>query len=148
MLNKMSQQDFTPRRVLLLCTGNSCRSQIAEAVVNHDLAGSWQAESAGTRPAGMVHPLARQVLAEIGISHQGESKSVERFRGQAFDAVITVCGDAEENCPLWLGQGKRAHIGFPDPAKARGSDAEVLEVFRQVRDDIRGRILAFLNTVD
>jgi arsenate reductase (thioredoxin) len=136
-----------PRRVLILCTGNSCRSQIAEAIVNHDLAGKWLAESAGTQPAGMVHPLAIQVLAEIGISHQGGSKSVERFRGQPFDVVITVCGDAEENCPLWLGQGKRIHIGFPDPAKARGSDAEVLAVFRQVRDDIRARIVAYLNTL-
>jgi arsenate reductase (thioredoxin) len=143
----MSAKTTTPRRVLILCTGNSCRSQIAEALVNHDLAGKWLAESAGTRPARMVHPLAVQVLAEIGISHQGESKPVERFRGQPFDAVITVCADAEENCPLWLGQGKRVHIGFPDPAKARGSEAEVLGVFRQVRDDIRASILAYLNSL-
>jgi arsenate reductase len=143
----MSAKTTTPRRVLILCTGNSCRSQIAEALVNHDLAGKWLAESAGTRPTGMVHPLAIQVLAEIGISHQGESKSVERCRGQSFDAVITVCGDAEENCPLWLGPGKRVHIGFPDPAKARGSDAEVLAAFRQVRDDIRARIGLYLNSL-
>jgi arsenate reductase len=143
----MSTSITPPRQVLILCTGNSCRSQIAEAVVNHDLSGRWLAQSAGTRPAGMVHPLAVQVLTEIGISHQGESKSVERFRGQPFDAVITVCGDAEENCPLWLGPGKRVHIGFPDPAKARGSDAQILAVFRQVRDDIRLQIVAYLNSL-
>ncbi len=135
------------RRVLILCTGNSCRSQIAEAVVNHDLQGRWLAESAGTQPAGLVHPLALQVLEEIGITHRGESKSVERFRGQNFDAVITVCGDAEENCPLWLGPGKRVHIGFPDPAKARGSDAQVMAVFRQVRDDIRAQIENYLKSL-
>lgn len=136
-----------PRRVLVLCTGNSCRSQMAEAIINHDLAGQWAAESAGTLPAGIVHPLALKVLAEIGIHHRGESKSVERFRGREFDLVITVCGDAEENCPVWLGAGKRVHIGFPDPVKARGSDAQILGVFRQVRDDIREKIVAHLKSL-
>ena len=137
----------TQHRVLILCTGNSCRSQLAEAVINHDLAGIWSAESAGTRPAGMVHPLTLRVLEEIGIHHQGESKSVDLFRGQAFDAVITVCADAEENCPVWFGLGKRVHIGFPDPAKARGSDAEILSAFRQVRDDIRRQIVSYLQSL-
>jgi len=135
-----------PKRVLFLCTGNSCRSQMAEAIVNHFAANRWTAFSAGTVPVGYVHPLALQVLAEIGIQHQGESKSVEVFRGQLFDQVITVCGDAEENCPIWLGKGRRTHIGFPDPAKAQGSPEEILDVFRQVRDDIRAQILAYLTS--
>lgn len=132
------------KNVLILCTGNSCRSQLAEAIVNHDLGGQWQAFSAGTQPAGYVHSMALQVLEEIGILHEGQSKSVERFRGQPFDVVITVCDDAAENCPVWLGKGKRVHIGFPDPAQAQGSPAEILTVFQQVRDDIRTRIPAYL----
>lgn len=134
------------KRVLILCTGNSCRSQLAEAIINHDLGEQWQAFSAGTQPAGYTHPLALRVLDEIGIQHTGESKSVERFRGQDFDVVITVCDDAAENCPVWLGKGKRVHIGYPDPAKANGSDEEKIVVFRQVRDDIRAGILEFLRS--
>lgn len=135
---------LTEKSVLILCTGNSCRSQIAEAVVNHDLAGHWKAYSAGTQPAGYVHPLAVKVLAEIGINHQGESKSTEQFRGLPLDVVITVCDDAAENCPVWLGSGKKVHIGFPDPAKAVGSDKHILAAFRAVRDDIREKIVQYL----
>ena len=120
---------------------------MAEAIVNHFLPEQWNAVSAGTQPTGYVHPLALRVLAEIGIQHHGESKSVEIFRGQPFDQVITVCGDAEENCPLWLGKGIRKHIGFPDPAKAAGSPEEVLEVFRQVRSEMQIRVLEYLNSV-
>lgn len=137
---------MSQKQVLILCTGNSCRSQLAEAIINHDLATQWHAFSAGTQPAGYVHPLAIQVLAEIGIEHTGESKPAERFQGKDFDVVITVCDDAAENCPVWLGKGKRVHIGFPDPARAEGSDEEKIAVFRQVRDDIRSRILAFLQS--
>jgi len=136
-----------PKKVLILCTGNSARSQMAEALVNHFLAGRWQAFSAGTQPSGYVHPLALRALAELGIQHQGESKSADLFRGQPFDAVITVCDDAAENCPVWLGQGKRVHISFPDPAKAPGSEEERLAVFRQVRDDIRAGILPYLHSL-
>ena len=132
------------KRVLFLCTGNSCRSQMAEAIVNHDLGQRWTAFSAGTHPAGFVHPMALQVLAEIGIQHQGTSKAVDVFRGQAFDLVMTLCGEAEEDCPLWLGQGRRAHLGFPDPARAAGTSEEILAVFRQVRDDIRSSVVAYL----
>lgn len=141
----MSRRDTVDKkRVLILCTGNSCRSQMAEAIVNHDLANQWQAFSAGTQPAGFVHPQAIQVLEEIGIHHQGVSKSVEQFRGKDFDLVITVCDDASENCPVWLGKGRREHIGFPDPAKAPGSDERRLLVFRQVRDAIREQVIACL----
>lgn len=135
-------------RVLILCTGNSCRSQLAEAIVNAELAPAWEAVSAGTRPAGFVHPKAIQVLDEIGIAWQGRSKSVEAFRGQAFDAVITVCDSAAEDCPVWLGPGVHTHIGFPDPATATGTEADILAVFRQVRDDIRERICAYLQVFE
>ncbi len=118
---------------------------MAEAIVNHFLGSHWQAFSAGTQPSGYVHPLALKALAEIGIEHQGTSKSVGEFLGKAFDTVITVCDDAAENCPIWLGQGKRAHIGFPDPAKAEGGEEEKMEVFRRVRDSIQDRVLAYLS---
>ena len=132
------------RKVLFLCTGNSCRSQLAEAIVNTRLADTWEAFSAGTRPAGYVHPKAVQALAEIGIHHQGRSKSMDEFRGETFDLVVTVCDDAAENCPVWLGKGKRVHIGFPDPAGATGSEEEIMAAFRQVRDDIQAQIIPFL----
>ena len=132
------------KRVLFLCTGNSCRSQMAEALVNHDLAGRWAASSAGTRPAGFVHPLALRALAEVGITHQGASKPADAFRGQSFDLVVTLCGEAEEDCPAWLGPGRRAHLGFPDPARASGTDEEIMAAFRQVRDDIRTKVVAYL----
>jgi len=114
---------------------------MAEALINHFIGANWQAFSAGTRPAGYVHPLALAVLEEIGIQHAGESKSAEVFRGQPFDLVITVCDDAAEDCPVWLGAGQRVHIGFPDPAKATGSQEKQLQAFRQVRDAIRERLL-------
>jgi arsenate reductase (thioredoxin) len=124
------------RRVLFLCTGNSCRSQMAEAIVNARLGQDWQAVSAGTKPAGYIHPNALRALAEIGIQHHGRSKSVDEFRGQAFDLVVTVCDSAAEECPIWLGKGRRVHRSYPDPAKATGSDQEIIAAFRTVRDDM------------
>ena len=135
---------MTKRQVLFLCTGNSCRSQLAEAIVNARLSDEWEAVSAGTYPSGSVHPLAIRVLQEIGIEHQGRSKSVDEFRTVPFDLVVTVCDSAAEECPVWLGQGKRVHLGFPDPAKATGTDEEVLTVFRVVRDSIAQKIPASL----
>ena len=134
----------TQRRVLFLCTGNSCRSQMAEAIVNHSLGDQWAASSAGTQPSGFVHPLAIQALQEIGIQHQGFSKSVDRYKGESFDLVITLCDDADQNCPVWLGQGKRLHIGFLDPAEVQGSNDEKMAAFRSVRDEIKSRILPVL----
>ena len=128
------------RKVLFLCTGNSCRSQMAEAIVNARLSNDWRAFSAGTVPAGSVHPKAIQVLDEISITHTGESKSTDQFRDMDLDLVVTVCDDAEENCPVWLGKGKRVHLGFPDPAKAEGTDEERLAVFRSVRDEIAQKV--------
>jgi arsenate reductase len=124
------------RRVLFLCTGNSCRSQMAEAIVNAQMGDAWQAVSAGTQPSGYVHPNALRALAEIGIEHHGHSKSADEFRNVPFDLVVTVCDDAAENCPVWLGQGRRVHLGFPDPAKATGTEEQVKATFRTVRDEI------------
>jgi arsenate reductase len=118
---------------------------MAEGLVNHFLGREWAAVSAGTRPSGYVHPLAIRALAELGIDISGnESRSVEMFRGQAFDQVITVCDSAAEDCPVWLGEGRRVHISFPDPAKATGTEEEQMAVFRAVRDDIRRRVIPFL----
>jgi arsenate reductase len=126
------------RNVLFLCTGNSARSQMAEGLVDHYLGDEWRAYSAGTDPAGYVHPLAGRAMAELGINiSQQHSKSVEAVRGKEFDRVVTVCDDAAENCPVWLGNGHRMHIGFPDPAQATGSEEERLAAFRQVRDALR-----------
>ena len=131
------------RRVLFLCTGNSCRSQMAEAIVNARYP-EWRALSAGIQPAGYVHPLALKVLAEIGIQHSGVSKSVDQFRDEDLDLVVTVCDDANEQCPVWLGKGKRVHQSFRDPAKAEGTEEERLAVFRQVRDQILEMMPALL----
>jgi arsenate reductase len=136
------------RKVLFLCTGNSCRSQMAEAIVNARLGERWEAVSAGTEPAGYVHPLALRALAEIGIEHHGRSKHADEFRDVSFDLVVTVCDDAAENCPVWLGQGKRVHLGFRDPAKAAGTEDEVMAVFRDVRDQIAKRVGALLEAIE
>ena len=123
------------RRVLFLCSGNSCRSQMAEAIVNARHPG-WQAYSAGVQPAGFVHPLAIRALEEIGIHHEGESKSADRFRDLPFDLVVTVCDEANEQCPVWLGRGRRVHHSFRDPARATGTEEQRLAAFRQVRDEL------------
>ncbi|MEJ2747809.1 MAG: arsenate reductase ArsC [Anaerolineae bacterium] len=136
------------KSVLFLCTGNSCRSHMAEGLTNYFLGDKWQAFSAGTEPAGYVHPLAIKAMAELGIDISGHiSKTADEFRQTVFDLVITVCDDAAENCPVWLGKGKKMHISFPDPAKAAGTDGEKLLVFRQVRDDIRDKVLERLKTL-
>ena len=135
------------KKVLILCTGNSCRSQMGEALINAKMSDTWQAYSAGTEPSGYVHPKALQVLEEIGIQHEGESKHIDDLPTKEFDAVITVCDDAAENCPVWLGQGVRKHIGFPDPAKAEGTEEEIMAVFREVRDNIDQQVLTYLKTL-
>ncbi len=132
------------KKVLFLCTGNSCRSQMAEAIVNARLGASWQAFSAGTRPAGHVHPKAVAALSEVGIQHSGRSKLVDEYRDVDFDLVVTVCDSAAEECPVWVGKGKRKHHSFPDPAKVNGSDEEVMDAFRSVRDDIEKELTRLL----
>jgi arsenate reductase len=131
-------------RVLFLCTGNSCRSQMAEAIVNDRLGDRWEASSAGSHPAGFVHPLALEALAEIGIDHRGRSKSIDEFHGQSFNVVITLCDQDDEECPVWLGKGKNLHNPFPDPAKVTGNDAEKLAAFRMVRDEIIAQLPGLL----
>ena len=130
------------RKVLFLCTGNSCRSQMAEAIANAKLGDTWQAVSAGTKPAGYVHPKALAVLSEIGIQHEGRSKLADEFKGVDFDLVVTVCDSAAEECPVWLGKGKRTHHSFPDPALTDNMDD-----FRKVRDDIEIEITKLLTQV-
>jgi arsenate reductase len=120
---------------------------MAEAIVNARLGDAWRAVSGGTAPAGYVHPLAVRALAELGIQHTGRSKHVDEFRDAAPDLVVTVCDSAAEQCPVWLGQGRRVHLGFPDPAKATGNEEEVMAAFRRVRDDIATQIPALLQAV-
>jgi arsenate reductase len=133
------------KQILFLCTGNSCRSQMAEGLVNHYLGDEWEAYSAGTDPAGHVHPLAVQAMRELDIDITLQrSKSTNEFREMELDTVVTVCDDAAENCPVWLGKGRKVHVGFEDPALATGSYAERLAVFRQVRDQIRREIFDLL----
>jgi arsenate reductase len=117
---------------------------MAEALINENLGETWQAFSAGTKPSGYVHPKAIKALDEIGIQHEGESKHIDSLPTKEFDSVITVCGDAAENCPVWLGEGVRKHIGFPDPAKAKGTEEEIMTVFRTVRDEIDKQVLEYL----
>jgi arsenate reductase len=131
------------RRVLFLCTANSCRSQMAEGLINHFLGDKIAAFSAGTE-ATYVNPTAIEVMKEIGIDiSKHQSKDLTAFDGQIFDYVITLCGNANETCPLYIGGTKKIHIGFDDPAKARGTKEEVLREFRRVRDEIKEKLTAF-----
>lgn len=131
------------KRVLFLCTHNSCRSQMAEGLVNHDLGDKLMAFSAGTE-ATRVNPRATQVMAELGIDISGQrSKVLDEFAGENFDYVITLCGDANEKCPLFFGGVKRMHIGFDDPSRLPGSEEEVLPEYRRVRDEIRQQMRTF-----
>jgi arsenate reductase len=133
------------KKVLFLCTGNSCRSHMAEGLTNYYLGKDWQAFSAGTDPTGYVHLLAIKAMAESGIDISSHySKNADEFRQKDLDLVVTVCDDAAENCPVWLGNGNVIHISFPDPAKASGTDDEKLMIFRRVRDDIHNQIIARL----
>lgn len=135
MLNPMSMNKPT---VLILCTGNSCRSHLAEGILRKAAGDLVNVASAGSKPAGYVHPLAIKAMAEIGInisSHR--SKHLDEFLAQPIYTVITVCGKADQVCPTFPGQARRYHWGFDDPAHATGTQAEQLEVFRLVRDEIR-----------
>jgi arsenate reductase (thioredoxin) len=123
--------------VLILCTGNSCRSQMAEAILRRDAGDIVRVESAGSNPAKHVHPKAIQVMSEIGIDIlHNRSKHLNEFLDQHVHTVITVCGNADEACPMFPGMAARFHWGFQDPAKAQGTEEEILTVFRRVRDEI------------
>ena len=135
--------------ILILCTGNSCRSQMAEGFLR-SFDNRLNVFSAGTAPSSQVHPLAIQVMSEAGIDISStRPKSVDVYLDKAFDYVITVCGGAQESCPAFIGQVKhRLHIGFDDPAEATGTDEEVLAVFRRVRDEIRVGFKKFYENIN
>ena len=129
---------MTKPRVLILCTGNSCRSHMAEGILRAAAGDLVEVHSAGSKPAGYVHPKAIAAMAEIGIDISGHtSKPMTDFLDRDVETVITVCGNADQACPMFPGQVNRYHWGFDDPAHARGSDEEVMDEFRRVRDEIR-----------
>ena len=129
-------------RVLILCTGNSCRSPMAEGWITHRLGERWEAHSAVTRPLASVHPLAVRAMAEVGVDiSSAVPKGLERFLGQKWNLVVTVCDDAREVCPAFPRPVPMIHVSFDDPFFARGGEGERMREFRRVRDDIRDRLL-------
>lgn len=133
------------KRVLILCTGNSCRSQMAEGFLRHMAGDKFEVFSAGVKPTA-VNPLAIKVMAEIGIDiSKHSSKSVMEFIDQSFDYVVTVCGNAQKTCPVFPGEHEKIHWDLKDPAAVEGSEEDKLKVFRKVRDKIKSRIVEWLN---
>jgi arsenate reductase (thioredoxin) len=135
---------MTKPKVLILCTGNSCRSHLAEGILRHVAGDLFEVHSAGSKPAGYVHPKAIAVMQELGIDiahHQ--SKHLDQFLNAGIQTVITVCGNASDACPVFPGKVSRHHWGFRDPAHAQGSEEEVLGVFRDVRDQILNTFQAY-----
>ena len=129
---------MNPPVLLILCTGNSCRSHLAEGILRQALGNGFRVASAGSNPAGYVHPLGIKVMAEIGIDISGHrSKHLDEFLTDEVETVITVCGNADQVCPVFPGQLNRHHWGFDDPAHATGTEDAQLAVFRRVRDEIR-----------
>lgn len=134
------------KKILIICTGNSCRSQMAEGFLrSFDI--SLKVYSAGTKPEKQINPYAVQVMKEIGIDISGHfPKHINSFIADTFDFVITVCDNAKESCPVFLGSvKKRLHIGFDDPADAKGTDEEKLLVYRKIRDEIKMKFTEFYN---
>jgi len=129
---------MTKPTVLILCTGHSCRSHLAEGILRAAAGDVIEVASAGSKPAGYVHPLAIRAMQEIGIDiSTHRSKHLSEFLNQDVETVITVCGNADQACPMFPGQANRYHWGFDDPAHATGSEEEQMAVFRRVRDEIR-----------
>jgi arsenate reductase len=138
----MAERAAARRRVLILCTGNSCRSQMAEGWINHLLGTRWLARSAGTRPAAAVHPLAVRAMAEVGVDISGNRPAhVDEHLDRPWELVVTVCDSARQSCPIFPRPVEQIHVSFPDPAEATGSEDERMAFFRAVRDDIRARLL-------
>jgi arsenate reductase len=130
------------KRVLVLCTGNACRSQMAEGWINHLLGDAWEVRSAGTAPASRVHPLAVRAMAEVGVDLSGARPAhVGAYLDEPWDLVVTVCDSAKETCPAFPRPVSQFHVAFFDPAAAEGGEEERLAVFRRVRDEIRDRLL-------
>ena len=144
MADMMGDMDESKPRILFLCTGNSCRSQMAEALLRHLAGDRCESLSAGANPAGYVHPQAVEAMREIGIDISGHrSKSIDEFlppQGQPPDLVISVCDSAARRCPTFPAPVERLHWPFDDPAHAEGTDEEKMAVFRRVRDEIRAAI--------
>jgi len=133
------------KRVLFLCTGNSCRSHMAEGFLRALDEDNYEVFSAGAKPAGFVHPLAITAMHEVGVDiYPHESKSLNMFSGRQFDYVITVCDSARGACPAFPGATKQLHWGFDDPAHAEGSEEQKMTVFRRVREEIKHRVQLFL----
>jgi arsenate reductase (thioredoxin) len=129
---------MTKPSVLILCTGNSCRSHLAEGILRHVAEDLFEVYSAGSKPADFVHPKAIAVMKEIGVDLSGHtSKHMNEFLHRKMDTVVTVCGNADQACPMFPGQVNRYHWGFDDPAHAIGTEEEVVAVFRRVRDEIK-----------
>ena len=130
--------------ILILCTGNSCRSHLAEGILKAELGENFDVQSAGSKPAGYVHPLAVKVMGEMGIDiSQHRSKHLNEFVERPIETVITVCGNADQACPIFPGQMNRHHWPFYDPAHAEGSEEQKLQVFRTVRDEIARTFRAY-----
>ena len=143
MTPKRFDEECMRKRVLILCTGNSARSQMAEGLLAHDAADRFEVESAGTKP-GSVRSEAITVMKELGIDISNHrSKHVDEFQGQQFDYVLTVCDNARESCPFFPGNSKRLHRAFDDPAAVEGTEQERLAVFRRVRNEIRDYLKTF-----
>jgi arsenate reductase len=134
------------QRILFLCTGNSCRSHMAEGWLRKLGGDRYESLSAGAKPAGYVHPLAIKAIAEVGVDiSKHRSKSIDEFDGQSLDVLITVCDNARESCPTFAGAKRMIHWSFDDPAHATGTEAEKMAMFRRVRDEIKERIREFLD---
>ena len=135
---------MTKKRVLFLCTGNSCRSQMAEGFLRHMAGDRFEVFSAGIKPT-QVNPLAIKVMAEAGIDiSKHRSKSAMEFIGQKFDFVVTVCDNAKQTCPIFPGKYEKIHWDLEDPAEAQGTEEERLVFFRRIRDEIKNNVLAFI----
>jgi arsenate reductase len=136
---------YKRKRVLFLCTGNSCRSQMAEGLLRSLGGDRFEVHSAGSKPAGYVHPMAIEAMREVQLDLTGAtSKSLTQFDGQSFDYVVTVCDNAKEDCPVFPAVAKMVHWSFDDPASATGNDEQKMRVFRRVRDEIRHRVRRFV----
>lgn len=144
LTNPISPQAMKPR-LIILCTGNSCRSQMAEGFLRELADDLFSTQSAGMNPSTEVHPLAIKVMSEIGIDISGNTcKHLNAFFNEPIDTVITVCSHADQSCPVLPASTKRHHFGFPDPASAEGTEEKKLVVFRQIRDDISRILLAYV----
>jgi arsenate reductase len=130
--------------ILILCTGNSCRSHLAEGILRSVISDAYEVASAGSKPAGYVHPLGIKAMAEIGLDISGHhSKHMDEFLTKSVETVITVCGNADQACPMFPGQVNRHHFPFDDPAHATGTEEEQMTVFRRVRDEIHATFTAY-----